>query len=55
MEKLLCTSCGTDITNVKGSVVFKCPSCGEETIVRCGKCRQLSVKYVCKKCGFEGP
>jgi predicted RNA-binding Zn-ribbon protein involved in translation (DUF1610 family) len=46
-----CTSCGSELD--KGSVVLECPKC-DNKIARCGKCRNLSIKYKCK-CGFEGP
>jgi predicted RNA-binding Zn-ribbon protein involved in translation (DUF1610 family) len=53
--KKFCTSCKDNITNDKGSTSFMCPSCGEVEIVRCGHCREIGAKYVCKKCGFSGP
>ncbi|MEM4703100.1 MAG: zinc finger domain-containing protein [Candidatus Pacearchaeota archaeon] len=46
-----CNTCGSGLE--EESVIFKCPAC-KKTIARCGKCRKLSVKYVCG-CGFEGP
>ncbi|MCW1301442.1 MAG: zinc finger domain-containing protein [Candidatus Nanoarchaeia archaeon] len=55
MTKITCSSCGTDISTVSNSVSFSCPNCGKATIVRCGKCRKLVVKYKCSSCGFEGP
>ena len=54
-RKVACTSCKTDISVVKKCVSFKCPQCGKEKITRCGKCRRLSVPYICPGCGFEGP
>ena len=36
-------------------VIFKCPQCGEDTIIRCGRCKKLSRPYKCPKCSFEGP
>jgi len=50
-----CTSCGRPIPPYSRGVRFKCPNCGETTIWRCEKCRKLVNKYVCPKCGFEGP
>lgn len=49
-----CISTNARITNDSGSVIFKCPSCGYE-IIRSKKARQIVSKYVCPKCGFEGP
>ncbi|MCD6547200.1 MAG: RNA-binding protein [Nanoarchaeota archaeon] len=55
MEKLVCISCKTDISTVKGSTMFMCPGCGKFKIIRCGKCRVISADYKCPECGFEGP
>ncbi len=52
-EKMLCTSCKQEIG--KQGVVFKCPKCGKQEIVRCLKCKKLAVPYICEKCGFVGP
>ncbi|MCL5018018.1 MAG: zinc finger domain-containing protein [Candidatus Parvarchaeota archaeon] len=52
--KHFCISCGKDISIIEDSVIFKCPSCGED-IARCGKCRIRGVEYTCKSCGFVGP
>ncbi len=52
--KLRCISCNKEI-NEAGSVNFKCPSCSEFHIVRCRHCREIAAKYVCQKCGFNGP
>ena len=46
-----CTSCGKNASDV---VKFPCPKCGKE-IIRCNKCRALSIKYSCPDCGFVGP
>ncbi|MBN1377307.1 DUF1610 domain-containing protein [Candidatus Woesearchaeota archaeon] len=54
-EKPVCISCKKRITNDNGSVRFPCPGCGEYEIIRCSQCRKTSTKYVCPKCGFEGP
>ena len=48
----ICSSCGR-LTS--GYVEFKCPSCGEQDIVRCNSCRENYTKYRCQKCNFEGP
>ncbi len=50
-----CTSCGTTITAGEKFARFPCPSCGEETMLRCESCKKTANKYKCKKCGFEGP
>ena len=53
MEK--CSSCGKEIANDVGSVKFKCPDCGRDTIYRCKNCRQIAARYTCKSCSFSGP
>lgn len=50
-----CLSCKRELTNNEGSVIFKCPKCGEGTIMRCKNCREIVAKYKCPQCGFEGP
>ena len=37
------------------SVTFPCPGCGKGKIKRTFHERQLASKYICDKCGFEGP
>jgi len=55
MEKTdVCTSCGIRLIET-GDTSFPCPVCGKEVIGRCRMCRDQSVKYLCKNCGFEGP
>ncbi|MEE9223315.1 MAG: zinc finger domain-containing protein [Thermoplasmata archaeon] len=54
MEEQRCSSCGAILFG-EGNVVFKCPKCHESEIGRCSNCRDQSVTYVCKACGFEGP
>jgi hypothetical protein len=54
-EKLVCGSTKQRITNDSGRVIFACPKCGEDTIIRSSKARKLAMKYKCTKCGFEGP
>jgi len=54
-EELKCSSCKKRITNISGSVKFKCPACGKTEIVRCKHCREIVAKYVCPECKFEGP
>jgi len=53
--ELKCSSCGENLVGQKDFVKFKCPDCGEEEIIRCRRCRNLSVSYKCGKCGFDGP
>ena len=49
-----CASCGTRILG-KAATSFMCPSCGEGHLGRCAQCRDQSVAYTCKDCGFTGP
>ena len=46
-----CISCSKETSKI---VRFPCPGCGEE-ILRCDKCRGLSIEYKCPKCGYKGP
>jgi len=55
MEKKVCVSCKKQIANEPGSVEFMCPECGKTKIIRCRHCREISAKYRCHECGFEGP
>jgi len=48
-----CISCGKGLIK-QGSTTFQCPTC-DEIIGRCNHCREQSVEYTCKKCGFVGP
>jgi len=48
-----CSTCGKGLLE-QGSTTFHCPMC-DETIGRCASCREQSVEYACKKCGFKGP
>jgi len=50
---LKCSSCNREVFD--DYIRFKCPACGKAEIIRCDKCRGMSVKYVCPECGFEGP
>jgi len=54
MEKK-CITFKTSLANEQGSVCFKCPKCSDYEITRSVKAREISAKYVCPKCGFEGP
>ena len=54
-KKLKCSSCGAEISNDSGSVIFGCPACGKSKIVRCTHCREIAAKYKCSSCDFEGP
>ncbi|NPE29621.1 RNA-binding protein [Methanococcoides sp. SA1] len=46
-----CTSCNKETTKI---VKFPCAKCKNE-ILRCDKCRSLSIEYKCTKCGHKGP
>jgi len=50
-----CISTGVDVMNDKGSVTFDCPQCGKQKIIRSYNARQISAKYRCPECEFEGP
>jgi len=50
-----CSSCNRLIMPREKAVIFKCPNCGRVEIVRCTKCRKMSVPYECPVCGFKGP
>lgn len=54
-KEMICSTCKADLRAEKDFAVFKCPSCGEAEIGRCSKCKRLSNRYVCPKCGFAGP
>lgn len=48
-----CISCGKGLIQ-QGSATFVCPNCSA-VIGRCQGCREQSIPYTCKKCGFTGP
>ena len=50
-----CISTGKSITNDRGSVIFDCPGCGKQKIIRSYGSRQISAQYTCPECGFVGP
>jgi predicted RNA-binding Zn-ribbon protein involved in translation (DUF1610 family) len=50
-----CVSCGKSVETDSYWVRFPCPACGEESVVRCERCRKIVVTYKCPKCGFDGP
>ena len=54
-KRYMSNSSGTNITNDKGSVIFDCPKCGKQKIIRSFNDRQISSKYTCAECGFMGP
>ncbi len=54
-NKVKCSSCHKELTNISGSVTFKCPNCNKSKIVRCYNCRQIAAKYTCPECEFSGP
>lgn len=45
-----CISCSKDSQEC---VKITCPNC-KETILRCDRCRSLSIEFKCQ-CGFQGP
>ncbi|MHA1686568.1 MAG: zinc finger domain-containing protein [Candidatus Heimdallarchaeaceae archaeon] len=51
-----CISCNKLLSPAdEGATRFPCPSCNDVIIVRCKNCRLFGNKYICPKCGFEGP
>jgi len=54
-QKEICLSCKVRLTNMTGSVRFKCPKCGKGDITRCAKCKKIGTMYTCPQCSFEGP
>lgn len=54
-KEVVCSSCKTKLTNLKGSTRFMCPSCGKYEIVRCAHCREIAARYTCPSCSFSGP
>ncbi|MFH1376113.1 MAG: zinc finger domain-containing protein [Candidatus Woesearchaeota archaeon] len=53
-KETYCISCKKKIWDLSDVVIFKCPNCLKEDIVRCRECRVKAIKYICD-CGFEGP
>jgi hypothetical protein len=51
----ICNSCKKKIMSSSSSVKFRCPNCDKDDIIRCKECRSGVIKYICSKCGFEGP
>lgn len=49
-----CSSCGRRLV-MRGATLFLCPDCGDADIGRCPECRDQSVRYKCRGCGFTGP
>jgi Zn-ribbon RNA-binding protein len=52
--ELRCSSCGVALSG-RGAVHFPCPDCGRAVLGRCARCRDQSVAFTCKDCGFTGP
>lgn len=50
-----CSSCNRLIRPREKAAIFLCPNCGKVEIIRCAKCRKMSIPYVCPVCGFQGP
>ncbi|MFH0752462.1 MAG: zinc finger domain-containing protein [archaeon] len=55
MAKTVCNSCKTELSNQRGSTIFKCPNCEKYEIARCKHCRQIAARYHCPNCEFSGP
>ncbi len=55
MEAKVCNSTKKRIDNDVGAVIFLCPQCGEQEIVRSSFARANALKYKCHGCQFEGP
>ncbi|MBU0953632.1 MAG: DUF1610 domain-containing protein [Nanoarchaeota archaeon] len=55
VSQLRCISCGRRIEGDPQYVLFPCPGCGKEQIVRCDHCKQRANKYACTSCNFSGP
>jgi len=53
--KLICVSCGVNVTGQEEFVKFNCPNCNDNVIIRCKQCKKLANTYKCTKCSFEGP
>ncbi|HLD02373.1 MAG TPA: zinc finger domain-containing protein [Candidatus Nanoarchaeia archaeon] len=54
-QELKDTATNASLSNQKGSVLFKCPSCGKTDVKRSFRSRVIATKYKCTDCGFEGP
>lgn len=55
MEGKICMATKKKIDNDPGAVVFACPQCGKNEIVRSSYARKNAIKYTCPGCGFIGP
>ncbi len=51
----VCSSCNRLVPPNEKAVQITCPNCGVALIIRCYKCRNMSIEYKCPNCGFEGP
>lgn len=54
-QRVLSTTSKENIANDAGAVVFACPQCGYDAIVRSSQERKNVTRYTCPKCGFTGP
>ena len=54
-ESIVSTTSKENIANDVGAVVFACPRCGFESIVRSSRERKNVTQYTCPQCGFVGP
>jgi len=46
-KKNICFGCGRPIAPYEAAVHFPCPSCGDVTIWRCERCREMGKEYRC--------
>lgn len=53
--RILSTTSKDNIANDVGAVMFACPACGYDKIIRSSGERKNVTNYVCPKCGFTGP
>lgn len=54
-DRILSTTSKENIANDKGAIVFACPQCNFDSIVRSSTERKNVTQYTCPKCGFTGP
>ncbi|MBD3209286.1 RNA-binding protein [Candidatus Woesearchaeota archaeon] len=54
-DNVLSTAGKENIANDTGAVMFACPKCGFEFIIRSSGERKNVTQYTCPKCGFTGP
>ena len=54
-QRILSTTSKENIANDVGAIMFACPQCGYEHIIRSSRERKNVTPYTCPKCGFAGP